>query len=44
VDALNHIDLIAMTVAFVAAACCFVLIRQKDFVQGGPGAGGPPAQ
>jgi len=26
-------------VAFVAAACCFVLIRQQDFVQ----QGGPPA-
>jgi hypothetical protein len=24
----------------VAAACCFVLIRQKDFVQGGPEAPG----
>ena len=37
VDALNHITLIAMVVAFVAAACCFVLIRQQDFVeQGGP--------
>jgi EmrB/QacA subfamily drug resistance transporter len=40
VDALNHITLIAMVVAFVAAACCFVLIRQQDFVeQGGPPAG-----
>ena len=37
VDALNHITLIAMVLAFVAAACCFVLIRQQDFVQqGGP--------
>jgi len=40
VDALNHITLIAMVLAFAAAACCFVLIRQKDFVeQGGPPAG-----
>jgi len=38
VDALNMITVIAMVVAFVAAACCFVLIRQKDFVQGGPDA------
>src|SRR4051794_25051583 len=36
VDALNHITLIAMVVAFVAAACCFVLIRQRDFVPQGP--------
>jgi hypothetical protein len=40
VDALNTITVIAMVVAFVAAACCFVLIRQKDFVQGGPEAPG----
>ncbi len=40
VDALNHITVIATVVAFVAAACCFVLIRQKDFVQGGPEAPG----
>ena len=33
VDALNHITMIAMVLAFVAAACCFVLIRQKDFVE-----------
>src|SRR3954470_4836753 len=39
VDALNHITLIAMVVAFASAACCFVLIRQQDFVQ----QGGPPA-
>ena len=37
VDALNHITLIAMVLAFASAACCFVLIRQQDFVeQGGP--------
>ncbi|WP_036563702.1 MFS transporter [Nocardioides halotolerans] len=42
VDALNQITLIAMVVAFVAAACCFVLIRQQDFVQQGPS--GPPAE
>ena len=37
VDALNHITLIAMVTAFVAAALCLVLIRQKDFVvRGGP--------
>jgi hypothetical protein len=40
VDALNEITLIAMVVAFAAAACCFVLIRQRDFVQQGPGAPG----
>jgi len=40
VDALNHITMIAVVLAFAAAACCFVLIRQKDFVeQGGPPAG-----
>jgi EmrB/QacA subfamily drug resistance transporter len=39
VDALNHITLIGACVAFAAAALCFVLIRQKDFVQ----QGGPPA-
>jgi hypothetical protein len=27
-------------VAFVSAACCFVLIRQRDFVQQGPEAPG----
>jgi hypothetical protein len=37
VDALNHITVIAMVIAFVSAACCFVLIRQKDFVEQGPG-------
>ncbi|WP_456696239.1 MFS transporter [Aeromicrobium sp. P5_D10] len=39
VDALNHITTIAMALSFVVAACCFVLIREKDFVQssGGPG-------
>ncbi len=38
VDALNHITTITMVLAFVVAACCFVLIRQQDFVQpGGPG-------
>lgn len=37
VDSLNHITLIAAVIAFVAAACCLVLIRQKDFVaQPGP--------
>jgi EmrB/QacA subfamily drug resistance transporter len=36
VDALNHITVIAMVLAFVVAACCFVLIRQQDFVQQGP--------
>ena len=35
VDALNHITAIAMVLAFVSAALCFVLIRQKDFVQQG---------
>ena len=37
VHALNDITLIAMVVAFASAAFCFVLIRQKDFVQGGSG-------
>jgi EmrB/QacA subfamily drug resistance transporter len=37
VDALNHITLIAMAVAFSAAALSFLLIRQQDFVvRGGP--------
>ncbi len=40
VDALNDIIVIAIVVAFVSAACCFVLIRQKDFVQQGPDAPG----
>jgi len=40
VDALNHITLIAMVIAFVAAGCCFLLIRQRDFVAQGPAA--PP--
>ena len=35
VDALNHITMIAMVLAFAAAACCFVLIRQQDFVEQG---------
>ena len=39
VDALNHITLIAMVIAFASAAVCFVTIRQQDFVQ----QGGPPA-
>jgi hypothetical protein len=39
VDALNHITVIAMVLAFASAALCFVLIRQKDFVQ----QDGPPA-
>ena len=33
VDALNHITTIAAVTAFVAAALCLLLIRQKDFVQ-----------
>ena len=33
VDALNHITLIAMVIAFASAAVCFVTIRQQDFVQ-----------
>jgi EmrB/QacA subfamily drug resistance transporter len=37
VDALNTITLIAAVLAFATAAACFVLIRQKDFVQQGPG-------
>jgi EmrB/QacA subfamily drug resistance transporter len=41
VDALNHITLIGACVAFVSGALCFVLIRQRDFVQQGEGA--PPA-
>jgi hypothetical protein len=40
VDALNHITVLATVVAFAAAACCFVLIRQRDFVPQGPGAPG----
>ncbi|HET9421232.1 MAG TPA: MFS transporter [Nocardioides sp.] len=36
IDALNHITTIAAVTAFVAAAICLALIRQKDFVQGGP--------
>ncbi len=37
VDALNHITVIAMVVAFTSAALSFVLIRQRDFVaRGGP--------
>jgi hypothetical protein len=40
VDALNHITTIAAITAFVAAAICLALIRQKDFVQEGPP---PPA-
>jgi predicted MFS family arabinose efflux permease len=36
VDALNNITLIAAVLAFATAAACFVLIRQKDFVQQGP--------
>jgi EmrB/QacA subfamily drug resistance transporter len=39
VDALNHITLIAMVLAFAAAVVCFLTIRQQDFVQ----QGGPPA-
>jgi hypothetical protein len=40
VDALNYITVIAVVIAFVSAACCFVLIRQKDFVDQGPGTPG----
>ena len=36
VDALNEITLIGAVVAFAAAAICFVLIRQRDFVPQGP--------
>jgi hypothetical protein len=42
VDALNHITLIAMVLAFASAVVCLLTIRQKDFVQqgpAGPGAG-----
>ncbi len=35
VDALNHILLIAAVIAAVAAVCCFILIRQRDFVASG---------
>src|SRR4051794_31030665 len=41
VDALNHITVIAMVLAFVSAAVCFVTIRQKDFVQQGSGPQAP---
>ena len=37
VDALNHITMIGACVAFASAALCFVLIRQRDFVEQGPG-------
>ena len=33
VDALNHITMIGACVAFASAALCFVLIRQRDFVE-----------
>ncbi|RYU11833.1 MFS transporter [Nocardioides iriomotensis] len=33
VDALNHITLIAATLAFVAGVVCLLMIRQQDFVQ-----------
>ena len=36
VDALNEITLIGAVIAFAAAAVCFVLIRQRDFVPQGP--------
>ncbi len=39
VDALNHITLIAATIAFTSAVLTLILIRQKDFVV----RGGPPA-
>jgi EmrB/QacA subfamily drug resistance transporter len=42
VDALNHITTIAMVLSFVVAACCFVLIRQQDFVPQGPQAPDAP--
>ncbi len=32
VDSLNHITLIAAVIAYAAAALCFLLIRQKDFI------------
>ncbi|WP_134742463.1 MFS transporter [Nocardioides sp. 503] len=38
VDALNHIIVIGAVIAYVAGACCLVLIRQKDFVPQGPAA------
>ncbi|MBS42506.1 MAG: MFS transporter [Nocardioides sp.] len=42
VDALNHIILIAVVIAAVAAVLTALLIRQKDFVvHGGPPASGP---
>src|SRR4051812_27057802 len=43
VDALNTITLIAAVLAFATAAACFVLIRQKDFVQQGPSESVEPA-
>ena len=39
VDALNHITLIAATLAFATAVLTLILLRQKDFVV----RGGPPA-
>ncbi|CAN5423590.1 MFS transporter [soil metagenome] len=43
VDALNHIILIAMVLAFAAAVLTLLLIRQRDFVaHGGPPAGAAP--
>ncbi|HET7311453.1 MAG TPA: MFS transporter [Mycobacteriales bacterium] len=36
--ALDHILLVAAVIAFVCGVLCFVLIRQKDFVQHGPAA------
>jgi EmrB/QacA subfamily drug resistance transporter len=37
VDALNHITLIAASIAFASGVLCLLLIRQKDFVvRGGP--------
>jgi hypothetical protein len=37
VDALNHITLIAASIAFASGVLCLILIRQKDFVvRGGP--------
>jgi EmrB/QacA subfamily drug resistance transporter len=44
VDALNHITVIAMVVAFASGVLSLILIRQKDFVDRsvqGPDSGGP---
>ncbi|MBM7508098.1 EmrB/QacA subfamily drug resistance transporter [Nocardioides salarius] len=44
VDALNHIIAIAAVIAFVSAALCLVLIRQRDFVTPGEPDARVPAQ